>query len=116
VSIHLGAIEFDWVDYDPSTDVLTLNVGGPPRVPDDIDESEEYHHLRYECGELVGLQILDAAATVKDDGVISVTVRGRRCTLDTEELAVVLAGTGSTGEWRDRQFGRPRRSIRPARG
>lgn len=91
MSIHLGNIEFDYVDYDSRYDVLTLNVDGPPRPPDDIGESAEYHHLRFEGGELVGMQILNAAALLKDAGMITVTIGTNRQVLATRELTEALA-------------------------
>jgi len=46
MSVRLGGIEFDNVDYDREVDVLYLHVGEPSTAVD-WDESPEGHHLRF---------------------------------------------------------------------
>lgn len=41
MSVRFGEIVFDYVSYDEEWDTLRLFVGGPPRVADDWDSTEE---------------------------------------------------------------------------
>jgi hypothetical protein len=44
VTVHIGALAFDYADYDPDGDVLFLHVGEPP--PAEGEETPEGHVLR----------------------------------------------------------------------
>ena len=75
MSVTLGGVEFDHVDYDRDSDVLYLRVGDP-RDAVDFDESPEGHHLRFgPGGRLVGLTIVNARRLLEQEGKIAVTLR-----------------------------------------
>jgi len=89
MSVRLGGIEFDNVDYDREADVLYLHVG-KPRTAVDWDESPEGHHLRFGAdGQLVGITIVNARWLLDEDGVIVITLPERR--IETRDLGDVLA-------------------------
>lgn len=89
MSVRLGGIEFDNVDYDREADVLYLHVG-EPRTAVDWDESPEGHHLRFGAdGQLVGITIVNARWLLDEDGVIVITLPERR--IETRDLGDVLA-------------------------
>ena len=89
MSVRLGGIEFDNVDYDREVDVLYLHVGEPSTAVD-WDESPEGHHLRFGAdGQLVGITIVDARWLLDEDGVIVITLPERR--IETRDLGDVLA-------------------------
>ena len=89
MSVRLGGIEFDNVDYDREADVLYLHVGEPSTAVD-WDESPEGDHLRFGAdGQLVGLTIVNARRLLDEDGVIVITLPERR--IETRDLGDVLA-------------------------
>lgn len=89
MSVMLGGVEFDNVDYDREADVLYLHVG-EPRTAVDWDESPEGHHLRFGAdGQLVGITIVNARWLLDEDGVIVITLPERR--IETRDLGDVLA-------------------------
>ena len=89
MSVRLGGIEFDRVDYDREVDVLYLHVGEPSTAVD-WDESPEGHHLRFGSdGQLVGITIVNARRLLDEDGVIVITLPERR--IETRDLGDVLA-------------------------
>jgi len=89
MSVRLGGIEFDNVDYDREVDVLYLYVGEPSTAVD-WDESPEGHHLRFGAdGQLVGITIVNARWLLDEDGVIVITLPERR--IETRDLGDVLA-------------------------
>jgi len=89
MSVRLGGIEFDNVDYDREVDVLYLHVGEPSTAVD-WDESPEGHHLRFGAdGQLVGITIVNARWLLDEDGVIVITLPERR--IETRDLGDVLA-------------------------
>ena len=89
MSVRLGGIEFDNVDYDREADVLYLHVGEPSSAVD-WDESPEGHHLRFGAdGQLVGITIVNARWLLDEDGVIVITLPERR--IETRDLGDVLA-------------------------
>ena len=89
MSVRLGGIEFDNVDYDREVDVLYLHVGEPSTAVD-WDESSEGHHLRFGAdGQLVGITIVNARWLLDEDGVIVITLPERR--IETRDLGDVLA-------------------------
>ena len=89
MSVMLGGVEFDNVDYDREVDVLYLHVGDPSTAVD-WDESPEGHHLRFGAdGQLVGITIVNARRLLDEDGVIVITLPERR--IETRDLGDVLA-------------------------
>ena len=89
MSVTIGGIEFDRVSYYRDGDVLYLHVGDPATAVD-FDESPEGHHTRYNAaGELVGITIVNARRILDEDGVIVITLPGRR--LETSDLGNALA-------------------------
>ena len=89
MSVMLGGVEFDNVDYDREVDVLYLHVGEPSTAVD-WDESPEGHHLRFGAdGQLVGITIVNARWLLDEDGVIVITLPKRR--IETRDLGDVLA-------------------------
>jgi len=89
MSVMLGGVEFDNVDYDREVDVLYLHVGEPSTAVD-WDESPEGHHLRFGAdGQLVGITIVNARWLLDEDGVIVITLPERR--IETRDLGDVLA-------------------------
>ena len=89
MSVRLGGIEFDNVDYDREADVLYLHVGEPSTAVD-WDESPEGDHLRFGAdGQLVGITIVNARWLLDEDGVIVITLPERR--IETRDLGDVLA-------------------------
>ena len=89
MSVRLGGIEFDNVDYDREVDVLYLHVGEPSTAVD-WDESPEGHHLRFGAdGKLVGITIVNARWLLDEDGVIVITLPERR--IEARDLGDVLA-------------------------
>ena len=89
MSVRLGGIEFDNVDYDREADVLYLHVGEPSTAVD-WDESPEGDHLRFGAdGQLVGLTIVNARRLLDEDGVIVITLPERR--IEARDLGDVLA-------------------------
>ena len=74
MTVKVGGIDFDRVDYDQEADVLYLHVGDPGAAVD-FDESPEGHHLRYDSdGRLVGITIVNARWLLEQDGKITVTL------------------------------------------
>lgn len=89
MSVMLGGVEFDNVDYDREVDVLYLHVGESSTAVD-WDESPEGHHLRFGVdGQLVGITIVNARWLLDEDGVIVITLPERR--IETRDLGDVLA-------------------------
>lgn len=89
MSVRLGGIEFDRVDYDREVDVLYLHVGEPSTAVD-WDESPEGHHLRFGADEqLVGITIVNARRLLDEDGVIAITLPEQR--VEATDLGDVLA-------------------------
>ena len=89
MTVKVGDIEFDRVDYDREGDVLYLHVGDPADAVD-FDESPEGHHVRYgRDGQLVGITIVNARRLLEQDGKIVVTLPERR--VEVRDLGDVLA-------------------------
>lgn len=90
MTVEIGGIVFDNVDYDRDVDVLYVDVGDPKRAID-WDESPEGHGLRLgPADELVGITIVNARWLLEEDGKIVVTLPGGR-RLETSDLGDVLA-------------------------
>ncbi|HZT66016.1 MAG TPA: DUF2283 domain-containing protein [Acidimicrobiales bacterium] len=77
MSVKLGDVTFDEVDYDAEADVLYLHQGDPSAATD-FDESPEGHALRFDGdGALVGVTIVGAKRLLAKGGPIVVTVLDR---------------------------------------
>ena len=91
MTVTVGAIRFDHVDYDRDADVLYLSVG-PPAVPADSYGTPEGHNVRYGAdGSVVGLTLVNARWLLERDGEIGVTIPGR---VSADAVADALASPG----------------------
>jgi len=87
-TVTIGDIEFDNVVYDGEGDVLYLHAGKPASAVG-FDATPEGHHVRFgPDGSLVGITIVNARWLLAEDGVIVVTLPGRR--LEVRDLDDVL--------------------------
>ncbi len=77
MTITIGAISFDRVDYDREVDVLYLTSGDPTDGVD-FDETPEGHGVSYNAnGDVVGLTIVGARGLLDQDGALTLTVHNR---------------------------------------
>lgn len=77
MTITIGSLEFDHVDYDADGDVLYLSIG-EPRVPADSYGTTEGHNVRYdERGNVTGLTLVNAKRLIERDGALEVTIPSR---------------------------------------
>ncbi len=77
MTITIGAITFDHVEYDADGDVLYLSVG-EPREPDDSYGTAEGHNVRYdELGRVIALTLVNAKWLIERDGEVRVTIPSR---------------------------------------
>lgn len=79
MSVTFGDIVFDYVDYDVRYDTLRLFVGGPPRLADDWDTTEEGYGLdlaRDADGNerIIGVDILSPGAILAQGGEVVLTL------------------------------------------
>jgi uncharacterized protein YuzE len=90
VNITIGALSFDFADYDAENDVLYLHVGDPQAG--EGEETPEGHVVRYAPGtsSVIGLTVLGARHLLDRDGHLSVTIPE---TVETtaEQLAPALS-------------------------
>jgi len=90
VSIAIGALSFEYADYDGENDVLYLHVGDPQ--VGEGEETPEGHIVRYAPGtsRVVGLTVLGAQQLLDRDGHLAITVPE---TVETtaEQLAPALS-------------------------
>jgi uncharacterized protein YuzE len=90
VNIAIGALSFEYADYDVENDVLYLHVGDPQAG--EGEETPEGHVVRYAPGtsRVVGLTVLGARTLLDRDGHLAITVPE---TVETtaEELAPALS-------------------------
>lgn len=88
MTINIGALSFDHVDYDADADVLYLSVG-EPRLPAESFGTPEGHNVRYdETGAVIGVTLVNAKWLLERDGEIQVTIPSR---VQARELAAALA-------------------------
>jgi uncharacterized protein YuzE len=74
VSVTIGHITFDDVDYDSRGDVLYLSVG-EARAATDSEETPEGHVVRYGAeGEVIGLTLINPRWLIDNEGVVTVTL------------------------------------------
>ncbi len=77
MTITIGAISFDHVEYDADGDVLYLSVG-EPREPDDSFGTAEGHNVRYDkLGQVIALTLVNAKWLIERDGEVRVTIPSR---------------------------------------
>jgi uncharacterized protein YuzE len=87
MTITIGAISFDRVDYDRDVDVLYLTSGDPADGVD-FDETPEGHGVSYDAdGDVVGLTIVGARSLLEQDGALTLTVHNR---VDAHDLEPAL--------------------------
>lgn len=74
MSVTIGDITFDRVQYDSEGDVLYLHVGDPSRAVD-FDETPEGHAVRLDReGTVVGLTLVRPKRLLERDGEMRVTL------------------------------------------
>jgi uncharacterized protein YuzE len=74
MSITIGHITFDRVDYDAEADVLYLHVGNPSSAVD-FDETPEGHAVRLDAdGRIVGVTLVRPKYLLERDGELRVTL------------------------------------------
>ena len=89
MSVTIGDITFDRVEYDADADVLYLHVGEPSGAVD-YDGTPEGHATRYgPDGSLVGITIVNARWLLEQDGAIVLTLPEQRVV--APDLTDVLA-------------------------
>ena len=91
MTITIGAVTFDHVDYDADDDVLYLSVG-EPREPADSHGTPEGHNVRYDdLGQVIALTLVNAKWLLERRG------RGARghCAsrVSADESAAISAAT-----------------------
>jgi uncharacterized protein YuzE len=90
VSVTIGDITFDRVEYDADADVLYLHVGDPRRAVT-FDESPEGHALRFDAdARLVGVTIVGARQIVESGQHLIVTVPAR-IEVEPDQLEAVFS-------------------------
>lgn len=91
MTITIGTIKFDHVDYDADGDVLYLSVGeGELREPADSYGTVEGHNVRYDdTGRVIALTLVNAKWILERDGEVRVTIPNR---LSADALAPAMAG------------------------
>jgi uncharacterized protein YuzE len=88
MTITIGAITFDNVDYDADGDVLYLSVG-EPREPADSYGTAEGHNVRYdELGQVIAITLVNAKWLLERDGEVRVTIPSR---VSADALAPAIA-------------------------
>ena len=91
MTITIGSTTFDNVSYDAEVDVLYLHKGDPSTAVD-FDESPEGHGLRFDAdGNLVGVTIVGAKASIDEEGEIKITLP-EIIHVDSDTLAPALIG------------------------
>ncbi len=74
MSVTIGPITFDRVQYDADADVLYLHVGDPGSAVD-FDETPEGHAVRLDAtGHVVGVTLVGARRLLDEDGDLHVTL------------------------------------------
>ena len=88
MTITIGAITFDHVEYDMDGDVLYLSVGEPCE-PADSYGTVEGHNVRYdELGRVVAITLVNAKWLLERDGEVRVTIPSR---VSADALAPAIA-------------------------
>jgi uncharacterized protein YuzE len=90
MSVTIGHITFDRVQYDADADVLYLHVGNP-KAAVDFDETPEGHAVRLDAaGHVVGVTLVGARRLLDEDGELQVTLPVAE-RIPTGELRAALA-------------------------
>lgn len=88
MTIKIGTLSFDHVEYDADADVLYLSVG-EPRLPTESFGTPEGHNVRYDAtGDVIGVTLVNAKWLLERDGEIQVTIPSR---VHARDLASALA-------------------------
>jgi uncharacterized protein YuzE len=89
MTITIGALSFDNVEYDADADVLYLSVG-EPRMPVESFGTPEGHNVRYdETGAAIAITIVNAKWLLDRQGEIRLMIASR---VPADDLAPALAG------------------------
>ncbi|HWY89378.1 MAG TPA: DUF2283 domain-containing protein [Solirubrobacteraceae bacterium] len=89
MTITIGTLTFDNVEYDAIADVLYLSVG-EPRMPAESFGTPEGHNVRYdEKSAVVGITIVNAKWLLEHDGELRLTIPSR---VSAADLAPALVG------------------------
>jgi uncharacterized protein YuzE len=89
MTITIGTLSFDSVEYDADADVLYLSVG-EPRMPAESFGTPEGHNVRYdETGAVIGITIVNAKWLLERDGELRLTIPSR---VPAADLAPALVG------------------------
>ncbi|HTZ64010.1 MAG TPA: DUF2283 domain-containing protein [Solirubrobacteraceae bacterium] len=74
MTITIGTLSFDKVEYDADADVLHLSVG-EPRMPAESFGTPEGHNIRYDdTGAVIAITIVNAKWLLERDGEIRLTI------------------------------------------
>ena len=77
MTIRIGTLSFDHVEYDANADVLYLSIG-EPRMPAESLGTPEGHNIRYdETGDVIAITIVNAKWLLERDGEIKLTIPSR---------------------------------------
>lgn len=88
MTIKIGTLSFDHVEYDADADVLYLSVG-EPRLPAESLGTPEGHNVRYDdTGGVIGVTLVNAKWLLDRDGEIQVSIPSR---VRATDLAPALA-------------------------
>lgn len=88
MTIRIGALSFDHVEYDADADVLYLGIG-EPRLPAESFGTPEGHNVRYgEDGSVIAVTIVNAKWLLERDGEIRLTIPSR---VSAADIAPALA-------------------------
>jgi uncharacterized protein YuzE len=89
MTIRIGTLSFDHVEYDAEADVLYLSVG-EPRLPTESFGTPEGHNIRYdEAGAIIAITLVNPKWLLERDGEIRLTIPSR---VPAADLAPALAG------------------------
>ena len=92
MSVTIGHINFDRVEFDADSDVLYLHVGDPSRAVD-FDDTPEGHAVRFDRErQLVGLTLVRPKRLLERDGELRVTLPVPS-DVSAEQLASALTRT-----------------------
>src|ERR1700684_2639388 len=77
MTITIGTIKFDHIDYDADGDVLYLSVGEPREAAESFG-TVEGHNVRYdEVGHVIAITLVSAKWLLERDGEVRVTIPSR---------------------------------------
>ena len=77
MTIRIGTLSFDHVEYDANADVLYLSIG-EPRMPAESLGTPEGHNIRYdETGDVIAITIVNPKWLLERDGEIKLTIPSR---------------------------------------